>query len=105
VASWSVVPWHRLVKLISAPDGDPACLSIKTSAAALGKTLIPTSRESTQTTESWDAAFRAHSCSGENDEAVGGGDGEVTRTFRTEFRAFNRLRVLETTEEVWNSWS
>jgi hypothetical protein len=26
VASWSVVPWYRLVKLTSSSDGDPACV-------------------------------------------------------------------------------
>jgi hypothetical protein len=38
-----------------------------------GKTLISTSSESTHATESWDAAFRAYSCPGENEDAVGGG--------------------------------
>ena len=26
MASWSVVPWYRLVKLTSSSDGDPACV-------------------------------------------------------------------------------
>jgi hypothetical protein len=31
---------------------------------------------SSHATECWDAAFRAYSCSGENEDAVGGGNGE-----------------------------
>ena len=45
--------------------------------------------ESTHATESWNAAFRAHSCSGKNEDAVSGGNGEHgwngTPIFHTEF--------------------
>jgi hypothetical protein len=37
-------------------------------------TIIPP--ESTRTTESWNVPFRAHSYSGENEDAVGGGNWE-----------------------------
>ena len=59
---------------------------------SLGRCDLPDSvvpPKSTHATESWDAAFRAYACSGENEDAVGGANREHQEKFTDYLRGFD----------------